>query len=124
MQAAAQVARLFRSQAKAVADERAALLAEQYKQTEKLITAISASVNRDLPARVEAMLKREIVAMAGNVSDAFSPAIAAALEAALPQHLAGPAFQACTLPAAALETYFWPCYEMRDIEVAFEIIQV
>ena len=43
-----------------MADERRALLAEQQASMEKLVSIISASVHRDVPLRMEEIVKAEV----------------------------------------------------------------
>ncbi|BDA40748.1 probable enhancer of mRNA-decapping protein 4 [Coccomyxa sp. Obi] len=101
----AQVNRLVQKQAELIEAERTALVAEQHKDLEKLIAAISASVNRDLPLRIEEMMRRELTnmsntltgslagSMAGSLPSLVGPACHAALAEALPRELAGPQLQ-------------------------------
>ena len=97
----------MQKQAKLIETERTVLVAEQHKDLEKLIAAISASVNRDLPLRIEEMMRRELNNMsntltgslagnlAGSLPSLVGPACHAALAEALPRELAGPQLQAC-----------------------------
>lgn len=78
----------------AIENERTALVAEQHKDLEKLIAAISASINRDLPLRIEEMVRRELTALGGNLRLLVGPACQAAVSEALPRELAGPPLQA------------------------------
>lgn len=50
-------------------------------------------MNRDLPLRLEDMLRREVGAVSGGVRAAVGPAVSAAVAEALPRELAGPAMQ-------------------------------
>lgn len=99
----------MQKQAELIEAERTALVAEQHKDLEKLIAAISASVNRDLPLRIEEMMRRELTNMSntltgslsgsltGSVPSLVGPACHAALAEALPRELAGPQLQACPI---------------------------
>ncbi len=97
-----QVNRLIQKQAETIEAERTVLMAEQHKDLEKLIAAISASVNRDLPLRIEEMMRREVAGLGGSVAGTLAgslrslvgPACQAALAEALPRDLAGPQLQA------------------------------
>ncbi len=95
---------MLQKQAEAIEAERMALVAEQHKDLEKLIAAISASVNRDLPLRIEEMVRRELAALGGNMRAVVGPACQAALTEALPRELAGPPLQArpCALSGSSL----------------------
>ena len=56
----AQVSRLMQAQKEQLADERAVILGEHKKELQTLVSVMSASVNRDLPARIEGMVTREV----------------------------------------------------------------
>lgn len=96
-----QVNRLLQNQAEVIEAERTALVAEQHKELEKLIAAISASVNRDLPLRMEEMIRREVAGLGGSIAGTLAaslrslvgPACQSALAEALPRDLAGPQLQ-------------------------------
>jgi len=112
-----QVNRLVQKQAETVEAERTALMAQQHKDLEKLIAAISASVNRDLPLRIEEMVRRELAGLAGSVAASVAasvrtvvaPACQSALAEALPRDLAGPQLQVCSPPSPLT----MPCFVMR-----------
>jgi hypothetical protein len=95
------VNRLLQNQAEVIEAERMALVAEQHKELEKLIAAISASVNRDLPLRMEEMIRREVAGLGGSIAGTLAaslrslvgPACQSALAEALPRDLAGPQLQ-------------------------------
>lgn len=99
--------RLAQKQAETVEAERTALMAQQHKDLEKLIAAISASVNRDLPLRIEEMVRRELAGLAGSIAasvaasvrSVVAPACQSALAEALPRDLAGPQLQVCSPPS-------------------------
>ncbi len=55
-----QVSRLMQAQKEQLADERAVILGEHKKELQTLVSVMSASVNRDLPARIEGMVTREV----------------------------------------------------------------
>ena len=55
-----QVGKLFKAQEAVMARDRKALLAEQQANLEQLITLISAGINRDLPLRVEQIVRAEV----------------------------------------------------------------
>ncbi|KAK9810077.1 hypothetical protein WJX72_004410 [[Myrmecia] bisecta] len=82
----AQLAKLVREQKAVVEKERKALVAEERANMEKLLVAISASINRDLPLRIEDIIKRE-------VSGGVGAAVQAALRETLPKELLGGALQ-------------------------------
>lgn len=84
-----QIARLAKSQLKTIADERKALIVEERQNLEKLLVAISGSINRDLPQRIEEILKREV----GAVARQAGMSVAAALSEALPRELASGSLQ-------------------------------
>lgn len=84
-----QIAKLVKSQLRTVADERKALIAEERQNLEKLLVAISGSINRDLPLRIEDILKREVATVATQVG----ASVGAALSEALPRELAGGSLQ-------------------------------
>ena len=85
-----QIAKLVKSQLKTIAEERKTLIAEERQNLEKLLVAISSSINRDLPQRIEDILKREVA----GVTSAVGSAVQAALAEALPRELASGALQA------------------------------
>lgn len=64
--AEAATARAVAAAAAAAAEDRAMLLATEHAALEKLLTGVSASVNRDLPARIEEVVKREVRAAVGE----------------------------------------------------------
>ena len=55
-----QVNRLMQAQKEQLADERVVILGEHKKELQTLVSVMSASVNRDLPARIEGMVTREV----------------------------------------------------------------
>ncbi len=76
--------------------ERAAVLAEERASIERLLTAISATLNRDLPAKLQEAVRGELAGMADGLADgvaaSVAPAVQAAVAAALPKVRApGPA---------------------------------
>lgn len=90
-----QIAKFLKFHMKLIADERKALIAEERQNLEKLLVTISASINRDLPQRLEDTLVREL----GSISHHVGPAVHAALAESLPRELAGPALQVRSLPS-------------------------
>jgi hypothetical protein len=124
MCADAQVNRLIQKQSEAIENERTALVAEQHKDLEKLIAAISASINRDLPLRMEDMVRREVAVLGSNLHMVVGPACHAAITDALPRELAGAQLQACSAshalcrsPAAFLFTVEQPVSNMSRVHV-------
>ena len=57
---AVQVNRIMKSQGGLMAEDRRALLAEQQASMERLVSLISASINRDLPLRMEEIVRAEV----------------------------------------------------------------
>lgn len=55
-----QVSQLHKSQGSLVAEDRRAVLAEQQASMEQLVSLISASINRDLPLRMEGIVRAEV----------------------------------------------------------------
>ena len=55
-----QVSQLTKSQGSLMAEDRRAVLAEQQASMERLVSLISASINRDLPLRMEDLVKAEV----------------------------------------------------------------
>ena len=106
-----QIAKLVKSQLKTIAEERKTLIAEERQNLEKLLVAISSSINRDLPQRIEDILKREV----SGVTSAVGSAVQAALAEALPRELASGTLQArllkeariisCSMVTAVLNAY-------------------
>lgn len=89
-----QVNKLNKAHAKAMAEERRALLAEEHAHMERLLAAISASINRDLPERLEGMVRAQLAALPPPLSaTALQASVAAAVTASLPGELAGGALQ-------------------------------
>ena len=101
-----QIAKLVKSQLKTIAEERKTLIAEERQNLEKLLVAISSSINRDLPQRIEDILKREV----SGVTSAVGSAVQAALAEALPRELASGALQARLLKevtSCSMVTALW-----------------
>lgn len=46
-----------------LADERVVILGEHKKELQTLVSVMSASINRDLPARIEGMASREVCSL-------------------------------------------------------------
>ena len=91
-----QVAKLVKAQAKVTAEERRALLAEEHANMERLLATISASINRDLPQRLDDLMRAQLAEMPPPLAaSALQPAVQAALAAALPGELAGSPLQVC-----------------------------
>lgn len=55
-----QVTKMMKSQGSMVAEDRRVLLAEQNASMERLVNSISATVNRDLPLRMEEIVRAEV----------------------------------------------------------------
>ena len=55
-----QVSKMVKSQGSTMAEDRRALLAEQNASMEQLVNIISATVNRDLPLRMEEIVRAEV----------------------------------------------------------------
>lgn len=92
---------MTRAQAKTIQEERKALLAEEHANIEKLLSTISASVNRDLPQRLEELLKAQLGTLPPLLSPAaLQPAVQAALATTLPAELAGSALQVLSVTAS------------------------
>ena len=51
---------MMKSQVGMVGEERRVLLAEQHASLERLVSSISATINRDLPLRVEEIVRAEV----------------------------------------------------------------
>jgi hypothetical protein len=66
-------------------EERDALLAAEKANLERLLTAVSASINRDLPLKMEEVVRREVAGASAAFAAAVAPAITAALKEALPK---------------------------------------
>jgi hypothetical protein len=71
------------AQAAAVAAERAAVLAEERAAMERLLSAVSASMNRDLPARVAEAVRGELAAVAAAGGKDAAAAAKAGVEKAV-----------------------------------------
>jgi hypothetical protein len=69
------VTRLLKAQLKVVTEERKALVEQERQSIEKLITTISATINRDLPKRIEEILVREVTGLSQAVGNAVETAI-------------------------------------------------
>lgn len=65
------------------------MLAEERASIERLLTAISATLNRDLPAKLQEAVRGELAGMAdglaAGVATSLAPAVQAAVQAALPK---------------------------------------
>ncbi|KAL0055405.1 hypothetical protein WJX82_000055 [Trebouxia sp. C0006] len=95
----AQVNRVMKTQGGLMAEDRQALLAEQQASMERLVSLISASINRDLPLRMEEIVRAEVSSISTDVQQSLGSAVQAALSETLPQELAGPQLRA-TLEAS------------------------
>lgn len=73
------------AQAAAVAAERAAVLAEERANMERLLGAISTTLNRDVPARLGEVLKAELGGVAAVLAASLTPAVQEAVAVALPR---------------------------------------
>ena len=62
-------------------EERAAIIAAERVNTERLLAAISESINRDLPLRIEEVVSRQLTGLA----TALMPVLRSAVEKALPE---------------------------------------
>lgn len=84
--------------------ERAAVLADERASIERLLTAISTTLNCDLPAKLQEAVRGELAGMAdglaAGVAASVAPALQAAVAAALPKvrqpASAAPAAMACS----------------------------
>lgn len=74
-----QVTRLLEAQLKVVGEERKALVEQERQSIQRLLTTISASVNRDLPKRIEEITVREVAAVSAMVAQAVEDAVARTL---------------------------------------------
>ena len=72
--------RVVRQQVEA---ERAAVLAKERASLERLLTAISATLNRDLPLKLAEAVRGEMEGMATGLAAAVGPAVQAALATSL-----------------------------------------
>ncbi|DBB06573.1 hypothetical protein WJX77_011875 [Trebouxia sp. C0004] len=95
----AQVNRIVKTQGGLMTEDRQALLAEQQASMERLVGLISASINRDLPLRLEEIVRAEVSSVSTDVQQSVGSAVQAALSETLPQELAGPQLRA-TLEAS------------------------
>lgn len=73
------------AQATAVAAERAALLAEERANMERLLGAISTSINNDVPARLSEIIRTELDVVASSIAASVAPAVKEAVAAVLPK---------------------------------------
>ncbi|DBA67146.1 TPA: hypothetical protein ACH3X2_001468 [Trebouxia sp. C0005] len=102
----AQVNRIMKTQGGLMAEDRQALLAEQQASMERLVSLISASINRDLPLRMEEIVRAEVSSIATDFQQSVGSAVQAALSQTLPQELAGPQLRA-TLEASLGSQLQW-----------------
>ena len=84
-----QIAKHAKSHLQTIAEERKALIAAERQNLEKLLVAISGSINRDLPLRIEDILKREVA----NVASQISSSVGSSLSEALHRELSSGALQ-------------------------------
>ena len=103
------MAKLFQKQARVLADERAELVADANASLEKLLALISASVNRDLPKRLDDLLAKRLSAVStasaaaaaetasAAARAAVGPAVSAALAEALPREMGNAPFKVLCL---------------------------
>ena len=61
------------------------MLAAERQNTERLLGAISESINRELPARIEEVVERQLKGLTGSLGLALAPIVAAAVQQAAPQ---------------------------------------
>ena len=73
--------RCIDSQRSSVQEERAAIIAAERVNTERLLAAISESINRDLPLRIEEVVSRQLTGLA----TALMPVLRSAVEKAMPE---------------------------------------
>lgn len=73
------------AQATAVAAERAALLAEERANMERLLGAISTSINHDVPAQLSEIMRSELDGVALTIAASIAPTVKEAVAAALPK---------------------------------------
>jgi hypothetical protein len=85
---AAAVREALAAQAAAAAAERAAAVAEERANMERLLGAISATLNRDLPVRLQEALRAELTAVGASLAGSVAPAVQAAVAASLPAGVA------------------------------------
>ncbi len=71
----------FTPQRASAQEERAAIIAAERVNTERLLAAISESINRDLPLRIEEVVSRQLTGLA----TALMPVLRSAVEKALPE---------------------------------------
>ena len=64
-----------------VQEERTAIIAAERANTERLLAAISESINRDLPLRIEEVVSRQLTGLA----TALTPVLCSAIEKAMPE---------------------------------------
>ena len=65
------------------------MLAEEREQVGRLLSAVSESLNRDLPARLGEVVRAELAASAAGLAAAVAPAVQKAVAASLPKEVSG-----------------------------------
>ena len=65
--------------------ERAAVLAEERANIERLLTAISGTLNTELPVRLQQAVAGELAGMSAALAASLAPAVQQALVAAIPK---------------------------------------
>lgn len=73
------------AQAAAVQAERAAVLAAERASMERLLTAISTSLNKELPTRLQEAVRGELVTLSSTMAASLAPAVQSAVQSALPK---------------------------------------
>lgn len=67
--------------------ERGLVLAEERSNIERLLTAISGTLNRDLPARLAEAVRGELAGLGDSLAAAVAPAVQGALAGTLPKEV-------------------------------------
>ena len=103
-----------------MAEERKTLLAEEHANIERLLTAISASINRDLPQRMNELLRTQLAAWPQSLpATAVQPAVQAALAAVLPAELSSAALQVCVV---GRQWWQIPCMALKNTGILQAVV--
>ncbi|GAB4815042.1 hypothetical protein N2152v2_002088 [Parachlorella kessleri] len=75
--------------ARQVAADRAAVLAEERSNLERLLVVVSTTLNQDLPAKLQEMVRSELASASSGMAASVAPAVQEAVQATMPKEVSG-----------------------------------